>query len=192
MKKISFLVLLTGLSILKAQVIIGDQIGTVPPGAKSSVLLEFAAGQNKGIILPYVRILPQSHALVGGSLVLDATDATKARVKYYNGTSWIDLSGQDADLTTPVNYMGVQPSVAQTPEILASKAIIGDVPNPIPANFPDGVLVLNSTTKAMVLPQVAQTSDIPNPSPGMMVYIVKTGSKRLAVFNGSKWSYWMP
>ena len=47
-----------------SQVIIGDDVGTVPAGQKTSVLLEFALGQNKGIILPYVRTLPTGTGLV--------------------------------------------------------------------------------------------------------------------------------
>jgi hypothetical protein len=44
----------------------------------------------------------------------------------------------------------------------------------------------------MVLPTVQDVQNIPSPSAGMMVYINKEGAKRLAVFNGSKWSYWKP
>lgn len=190
MKKTLTLIILTFLTIAKSQVIIGDAIGTA--ANKTSVLLEFASGKNKGIIVPYVRTLPTLAAAVSGSIILDATNATTARMKYYNGTSWMDLSGQDANLTTPVNYMTVQPSAVSVPETSSSTVIIGDVPNPIPSSFPEGALVLNSNTKAMVLPQVDKVSDILSPSPGMMVYVNKSGAKRLAVFNGSKWSYWKP
>ena len=48
------------------------------------------------------------------------------------------------------------------------------------------------TTKAMVLPQVNKVSDIPGHSAGRMTYVNKSGAKRLAVFNGSKCSYWKP
>lgn len=182
-----------------AQVIIGDAVGTAPANKKTSVLLEFAAGQNKGIILPYVRTMPPSVAKQVGTIVLDASTPTAARVKFYNentavGTNgWTDLSGQAADLTVSTvlpNFATEQ--LATTVESTTSTAIIGVVPDPIPNTFPDGVLVLNSTTKAMVLPTVQDVQNIPSPSPGMMVYINKTGAKRLAVFNGSKWSFWKP
>ena len=107
-------------------------------------------------------------------------------MKYYNGTSWIDLSGQDPNLTNP-DVMTAQPTIALAPETSASKAIIGAT-----TSSADGVLVLESTTKAMVLPTVADVQNIPSPSPGMMVYVNKTGVKRLAVFNGTKWSFWKP
>lgn len=185
-------------SVFSAQVIIGDHIGTVPATQKTSVLLEFAAGQNKGIILPYTRTIPSGTGLKGGTMILDVTDATKAKVKYYapgnvnaNSNGWVDLSyGHEANLTSPINYMAIQPlstgvnAIVEDPD---SKAIIG-----ANSSAAEGVLVLESTTKAMVLPIVATTNDIPNPAPGMMVYINKTGAKRLAVYNGEGWTYWKP
>ena len=184
MKKILSTILLGSIALLNAQVIIGDAVGTAAD--KTSVLLEFAKGSgtgNKGIVLPYVTTLPASKE---GTLILDAVDATKARVRFYNNTQWVDLSGQDGNITSAL------PIQTSATENTAARAIIGDVPNPIPVTFPDGVLVLNSATKAMVLPQVASVQDILKPAPGMMVYINKTGAKRLAVFNGTKWSYWKP
>lgn len=191
MKKIIILSLLALSSSAFSQVIIGDAVGTATD--KTSVLLEFAAqasGSNtgKGIILPYVRTLPTAApTMVEGTIVLDASTPTAARIKYYNGNTtsgtngWVDLSGQDADVTT---ILASQPTgVTET----NSKAIIG-----ASSSSADGVLVLESTTKAMVLPTVSDVKEIPSPSPGMMVYINKTGAKRLAVYNGSKWSFWKP
>ncbi|MFC6269506.1 hypothetical protein [Frigoriflavimonas asaccharolytica] len=185
--KILTIIALATISVANAQVIIGDATGTAAD--KTSVLLEFATG-NKGIIVPYVRALPTGAALVGGSIILDATTATTARMKYYKDVApigWIDLSGQDANLTTPINFMTAQPSIALAPETASSKAIIGAT-----SSTADGVLVLESDTKAMLLPTVADVQNIPSPSAGMMVYVNKTGGKRLAVFNGSKWSFWKP
>ena len=185
MKNIFVIILLVMMSGAQAQVIIGDATGTA--GDKTSVLLEFAAGQNKGIIVPYVRSLPTLNALVEGAIILDATTPTLARMKYYNGTTWIDLSGQDGNLVSPVDYLTIQPDATVAPETVASKTIIGASSSPA-----DGVLVLESNTKAMVLPTVLDVQNIPSPSPGMMVYVNKTGAKRLAVFNGTKWSFWKP
>ncbi|WDF46046.1 hypothetical protein PQ459_14190 [Chryseobacterium sp. KACC 21268] len=175
-----------------AQVIIGNTIGTVPSGQKESVLLEFASGQNKGIILPYVRIVPSGSRLSEGTMVLDATDPQRAKIIYYNGVidmnssdGWFDLSnGDTADLTS---IMGTQPSPAAVTEFSESKMIIGSN-----SSSSDGVLVLESQSKAMVLPMVTNTDDIPDPAPGMLVYINKEGAKRLAVYNGNAWTYWKP
>jgi len=175
-----------------SQVIFGDAIGTVPAGQKSSVLLEFAAGQNKGLILPYVRSLPSGNGLVEGTIVLDATNITDAKIKYYNGVvsgggsdGWFDLSnGRGSDLSVPLS---VQPSASQVTENTLSKVIIG-----AGQSSADGVLVLESDSKALVLPIVASTNDVIDPAPGMMVYLNRTGAKRLAVYNGNVWTYWKP
>ena len=161
-----------------AQIIIGDDVGSAT--VKTSVLLEFPANQNKGIILPYVRTLPTTP--VEGTLLLDATDPTKASVKYYG--AWVDLSGQNSNVT---NALAIQPTASQVSELPAAKVIIG-----AQSSSANGVLVLESTTKSMVLPIVSDVQNIPSPSPGMIVYINKEGAKRLAIFNGSKWSYWKP
>lgn len=185
-------------SVFSSQVIIGDDIGTVASAQKSSVLLEFAAGQNKGIILPYTRTIPSGTGLKGGTMILDATDATKAKVKFYgpgnanaSSNGWVDLSyGHEANIISPIDYMTVQPLSTGSNAVLEDingKTIIGAA-----SSDADGVLVLESNSKAMVLPIVAATNDVPNPAPGMMVYVNKTGAKRLAVYNGSGWTYWKP
>lgn len=172
--------LLGSLSVLNAQVIIGDAVGTA--ATKTSVLLEFANTNNKGIIVPYVRTLPAAAAANEGTILLDASTATTARMRYSNGTSWVDLSGQDANITTELSG---QPSTSVVET--GAKSIIGAT-----SSAADGVLVLESTTKAMVLPIVTDVNNIPSPSPGMMVYVNKASAKRLAVYNGSKWSFWKP
>jgi len=186
MKKIISLLLIGSFSVANAQIIIGDAVGTAT--VKTSVLVEFAANQNKGIILPYVRTLPATPT--EGTIVLDASTPATARVKVYNANStpgtngWLDLSGQNADIST---VLAIQPTIAAAPELATAKVIIGADNSAI-----NGVLVLESTTKAMVLPIVADVQNIPSPSPGMMVYVNKAGAKRLAVYNGSKWSFWRP
>ena len=163
-----------------AQVIIGDAVGTAPAAQKTFVLLEFANTNNKGIILPYVRT--KSTAPTEGSIILDASNPADARVKYYNG-NWVDLSGQGGDISTLLN---TQPTTVTEPT--EAKTIIGASTSSVT----DGVLVLESTTKAMVLPQVDDVNNIPSPSPGMIVFVRKEGSERLAVFNGTVWSFWKP
>lgn len=162
-------------SLSYAQVIIGDDAGTATN--KTSVLLEFSKKENKGIVLPYNRMLPITPA--EGTIVLDATTPAQAKVKYFNG-SWVDLSQDEADITSALS---IQPNVSSKVDKVAT--IIGA--NSSNAN---GVLVLESTTKAMVLPTVASTDDVVNPSPGMMVYVSNANDKLLAVFNGANWSFW--
>lgn len=177
--KNTFLILLLFISTLGfSQVIIGDKVGTA--ANHTSVLLEFANKGDRGLILPYVTTTP---APIEGSIFLDATNATQAKVVYYNG-SWKDLSSGNAANVSSV--LTSQNSVT-TAEQAGARVIIGDA-----TSTTDGVLVLESTTKAMVLPMVTTVSAIANPAPGMMVYVNKTGSKRLAVYNGANWTFWMP
>jgi len=179
MKKIYTAAFTFAMALMNAQIIIGDAVGTAPAGQKTSVLLEFAAGQNKGIVLPYLRTMPLSPA--EGTIAVDATNVTDARIKYFNGT-WVDLSGQNGDVFTAV---AVQPSVAEIAEAAGTKAIIG-----ANTTSADGILVLESPSKAMLLPTVEDVQNVINPAPGMMVYVNKAGAKRLAVFNGTRWSFW--
>lgn len=193
MKKI-IISLFSGISFMgSAQIIIGGTNGTAPSNNKAAVLIEFESGQNKGIILPYVRTMPSSADVTPGTILLDASinNAAQSKVKYYapsnvnaDVSGWVDLSaGNEANISS---LMNIQPLSAAVTEDLASKAILGA--NSSSAN---GVLVLESTTKVMVLPQVASTNDIKDPAPGMMVYLNGT-NKRLAIYNGSKWTYWAP
>lgn len=168
---------------LSAQVIIGGATGSA--GNNSSVLLDFPLPQNnnnesRGIILPYVTTLPSASSSAG-TILLDASTASEAKVVYSNGTNWIDLSsGNTYNIS---NELGIQPT--SITEDSNGKVIIG-----ADTTSSDGVLVLEATDKAMVLPQVESTDDIISPAPGMMVYIKKQDAKRLAVFNGNKWTYW--
>lgn len=191
MKNLLFIISMSLSSLASSQIIIGDAVGTAPAAQKASVLLEFAVGQNKGIILPYVRTIPTGTGLVEGTIILDATNLTGARVRYYNGvttngaTGWIDLSnGNNGNITAS---MSLQPTAAQVTEDANAKVIIGS-----DTSSAAGVLVLESSSKAMILPTVSDTNSILDPAPGMMVYINKTGAKRLAVFNGTGWTYWKP
>ncbi len=166
--------LVSAAGILQAQVIIGDDTGTA--ANKTSVLLEFANTGDRGIILPAVRTLP---AATPGTILLDATDPAQAKVMMYNG-SWVDLSSENtADITA---FMATQPTGITEG---TAKTVMGAT-----SSSADGVLVLESTTKAMVLPHVATTDDVINPAPGMMVYVNQPGSKKLAVFNGGSWTFW--
>lgn len=158
-----------------AQVIFGDNAGTA--GNKTSVLLEFSSAGNRGLILPY--ITDKSGSATAGSIILNATTPSAARVEYYNGTMWVDLSVQTANVSS---YLTIQPPVKEN---TSSKVIIGSA-----TSSADGILVLESSTKAMVLPIVSSYQDIINPAPGMIALMNNGGIKTLAVYNGAQWSFW--
>ena len=160
-----------------AQVAIGKASVSSP-----SVSLEFGTG-NKGILLPWVTGVSTVTGAVNGTLVYNTTDK-KVYVKYASG--WKDLSvdatGTTVDPITNVDGLTLQNSLD---DLNTAKVSIGT-----PTSTP-GILVLEDTNKAMVLPKVASPHlNIVNPSPGMIVY--DTTKKQLAVFNGTVWSFWKP
>ncbi|MCD0456861.1 hypothetical protein LPB85_15545 [Chryseobacterium sp. LC2016-27] len=140
--------------------------------------------------------MPASTDVTPGTILLDASanNATESKVKYYapgnikaDANGWVDLSsGNRADISS---FMTAQPPLTGPDAVIeegGAKTIIG-----ASTSTADGVLVLESTTKVMVLPQVESTNDVKDPAPGMMVYLNGV-NKRLAVYNGSKWTYWVP
>lgn len=176
MKKILvILIFIININQSSAQVIFGDTTGTATD--KTSVLMEFANSGNRGLILPY--ITDKTGLNTPGSIILNATTPTAARVEYYNGTTWVDLSVQGANVSS---YLGIQP-VAK--ENASAKVIIGSN-----TSAADGILVLESSSKAMVLPIVSSYQNIVNPAPGMMVLVNNGGIKTFAVYNGNQWSFW--
>ncbi|WLD23722.1 hypothetical protein NU10_13595 [Flavobacterium dauae] len=132
-------------------------------------VLDFAENTTKGIILPAVETLPATPA--NGTFLFDKNDAT---VKVYANSGWTNLSDA-GDGTNVLAYTGT-PNNKQT--------VIGSQSTTV-----DGVLVLEATDKALVLPKVASPHlNVPSPYPGMMCY--DADAKALAVYDGVVWSYW--
>ncbi|MGU3376978.1 hypothetical protein [Chryseobacterium sp. M5A1_1a] len=152
----------------QAQVAIGKTSVT-----NSSVSLEFATIENRGLILPYVE--NKGGISQDGTIIYDTTDK---KVKYLKSGSWFDLSVDttgSADLT-------IQTSKT---EKTAAKVSIGS------PTSTDGILVLEDNNKSMILPKVASPHlNIINPAAGMLVY--DTIARQLAVYNGTVWSFWKP
>jgi hypothetical protein len=139
----------------------------------SSVSLEFGTTEARGLLLPWVTSAAAVTDAVNGTMIYDTTDK-KVKVKYASG--WKDLS---VDTTGVVNTV-LQNSLTENTTAKVSIGTLSSTP---------GILVLEDSDKAMILPK-ARYSDIINPSAGMMIY--DTAAKKLAVFNGSVWSFWMP
>ncbi|NIF06157.1 hypothetical protein F3J23_11965 [Chryseobacterium sp. Tr-659] len=175
--KTNLVILLVAGIMASAQVAIGKSSIT-----STSVSLEFETG-NKGIILPWVTNTGAVTGAVNGTIAYDLSDH-KVKVKYASG--WKDLSvdttGTTVDPITSTDGVLIQNPLT---EQSGAKTAIGTLgPDP-------GILVLEDTNKAMILPKVASPHlNIINPAPGMMVY--DTTAKQLAVFNGSVWSFWKP
>lgn len=153
-----------------AQVAIGKSLVS-----NTAVSLEFGNG-NRGIILPWVTSAASVTGAVDGTMIYDITDK---KVKYLKSGTWYDLT---------VDSSGVADTTLQDSkvEIAGAKVVIG---NGGVSDTTPGILVLNDTNKAMILPKVASPHlNIINPSAGMMVY--DTVKHQFAVFNGTVWSFW--
>lgn len=150
-----------------AQVAIGKQ--TVDG---NSTVLDFdnVPGNTKGLILPAISGFPTG-TLVNGTMIFDITDN---KVKVYENDTWKSLS--DAGNSSTV--------VANNSAESGKGVIMGDA-----VSTADGVLVLESQNKAMILPKITTPHlSVKNPYPGMICY--DTTSKTLAIFDGSVWNYW--
>lgn len=147
----------------------------------NSVSLEFGniannADFQRGILLPWVTSVNDIANATPGTLVFDTTDK---KIKYLKGGAtpvWFDLTlGSNGTVDTSL----------QDALISNNKAKVSIGENNSGA---DGILVLEDTNKAMVLPLVDSYKSIENPSPGMMAYDVS--NNMLCVFNGTQWTFW--
>lgn len=185
-----------------AQVAIGKSslttlpLPAAPNTANPSISLEFgvhATGtQGKGIVLPWTTAAMDKANAVEGTVIYDTTDHI---IKYKNGataTSWVPLSKNEA---APAPITNTQGAAVTTLQDTYNGLPLTDNPNAkISIGTPTstlGILVLEDSNKAMVLPKVESPHlYIVNPEPGTMVY--DTLKKQLAVYNGTVWSFWKP
>lgn len=160
---ITLIILLNFSTICLSQVVIGkDTTGT-------SVLLDFAENTTNGLILPHVQDVTTMKNVTEGTLVFDK--ATK-KVQYYDGAIWVAISeGEGAfPLTVQENEIGGDQGVIIGSEESNAK----------------GVLILESSDKAMVLPKIYDPAkNVPSPYPGMICY--DTRGKHVYIFNGLRW-----
>ena len=161
---------------IKAQVIIDKDLNQNI--SSPSVLLEFGTS-NKGLLLPWVTTTGGVTAAVPGTMVYNIAEKNVKYLKGGSGGGWIDLS---------IETNGEVNTALQNPLTDAANAttIIGSNSTSAP-----GILVLESATKALVLPKVADPHlNILYPEAGMMVY--DTNKKIFAVYNGTVWTFWKP
>lgn len=167
MKNISLAVAVVLFNLSFAQVAIEKQMinGT-------STILDFnsTSGNTKGLIIPSTSGVATG-SLANGTFIFDVTDKM---IKIYENDVWKPLS--DAGNSNAV--------MANTSTERVKGVIIGAA-----SSVADGVLILESSSKAMILPRIATPHlNVKSPYPGMICY--DTTSKTLAVFDGAVWSYW--
>ncbi|UTX50046.1 hypothetical protein [Chryseobacterium sp. MA9] len=175
MKKISRVIAFLVIYTVKSQVAIGKESTT-----NTSVSLEFSSAENRGFILPYIE--NKSGVTSEGTVIYDTTDH---KVKYLkNNSQWVNLSEDDGTSAT-IGVADLSIQGADKQEKITAKTSIG-----IPSSTA-GILVLEATDKAMILPKVGSPHlNIINPAAGLMVY--DTTKRQLAVYNGKVWTFWKP
>lgn len=176
MKKIFITTVIIFLGVgANAQVAIGKSNVT-----NSSISLEFATVENRGLILPYVE--NKGGNVEEGTIIYDTSDY---KVKYLKDNGiWINLSEDDGTAAT-VGSADLSIQENDKVESASSKVSIGA------ENNTPGILVLTDNNKAMVLPKVASPHlNIVQPAAGMIVYDIS--ARQLAVYNGTSWSFWKP
>ena len=136
-------------------------------------ILDFENPTTKGILLP--RVTSLNAASVPGTLYYDAT-AKKVKFK---GATELDLSINEGNFdVTAERYNEL------TEEATLNGTVLGANSSTAP-----GVLVLESTEKALILPKMAAPhTTIKDPEAGMIAY--DTTKKMLCVFNGTEWAFW--
>lgn len=147
------------------------QIAIEKAQVDGSGLLDFPANTTKGILLPIVETLPTDAS--PGTLLMDKNDKI---IKMNVESVWVPLSDQGAVTGAVFNTNAEIPG--------QNRIIMGSDATTAP-----GVLVLESSDKALILPKISEPHiNVKNPYPGMMCY--DTVSKTMAVFDGLKWNYW--
>lgn len=165
MKKIITTITLFSVVALSAQVAIEKS------QADGDGLLDFPSNGTKGILLPIVETLPINAS--AGTLLMDKNDKI---IKMNVESVWVPLSDSGAVTSAVFNTNGEIPG--------QNRIIMGAATTAAP-----GILVLESSSKALVLPKIANPHiNVKSPYPGMICY--DTISKSMAVFDGLKWSYW--
>lgn len=177
MNKILLTTLILSLSFAaKAQIAIGKTLPITM--TNSSVLLEFGT-EKKGIIVPQVASAPGA---ADGTFIFNSTDKALEVREGRNDNG----NGGWTNLTTNEIADGVAHTFLNSGTDAGSGAIIGATAT---VGSKPGALVLESTTKALVLPKVANPhTEIKGAIAGTMVY--DTVADMLAVYDGARWSYW--
>lgn len=176
MRSVIICISLISLNSLDAQIYINSQSGAIPANLSSpSALLEFAGGDNKGLILPWTNgdVANPSN----GTIIFNTVSK---KVKVYINDGWIDYSNEASSNNTI--DVSLQNNAAY-PENPKATTIIGNT-----NTTAVGILVLESSDKAMILPKVASPHlNIINPAPGMIVF--DTVKELLCIYNGTQWSF---
>lgn len=162
------IILILGFGItVKAQMAIGKH------DVEGSGIVDFGSGGVSGMVLPWVTKIPVENDLTPGMMIYNAI---QKKVMYYNGTIWVDLS-----LRAGTVDLSEQNTIN---EVATQGTVLGALSSPV-----KGVLVLETSNKALILPKVASPHlNIVKPMAGTICYDVT--KKMVCIYNGSEWSFW--
>ena len=138
-------------------------------------IMDFPESATKGILLPRVENTTET-PVAGGAL---AFNLTTQQVEVFNPLiGWQAMTeNSETDIIALSNFDELNP---------ANGVIISNEENT--EDVPVGVLVFESTNKALILPQLVDVTLMPSPEAGMIAYDISTQS--MDIFNGSVWSFW--
>lgn len=150
-------------------------------------ILDFPLGETKGILLPIVTELPSQPS--NGTFIFNNVngDSNKLKVMVYENNDWKYLSEEGTLSTITENGQDLTTSyVENNSEETGEGVIIGEYDE---NETPNGVLVLESSNKALILPKVVDPHlNVKSPRAGTVLYDLT--SKSLVVFDGKVWNYW--
>lgn len=149
------------LTTIQAQVAVGKE------NIDGLGIIDFAPNLNRGIVLPYTTSIDSP---TNGTFTFDIVSK---KVKLFMNNNWINMTFEGS---VPANYS------FQTPAN-TNKVIIGAT-----TSEANGVLILESNNRALILPKINDVTTIFKPASGTICYDLATDS--LAVFNGIEWSFW--
>lgn len=152
-------------------IIIFSQVSIGKASVDGDGILDFENPAKGGIILPAVTTLPTGSAATNGTIIYDYNNGC---VKIRENNNWTQLTPEIGD-TSSINL--------NTSPDTGNGVLIGTT------TTADGVLVLESQTKALILPKIDRPHlNLVNPHPGTMCY--DTYNQALAIFDGSKWYFY--
>lgn len=152
-------------------------------------IIDFGTDDNKGIILPVADISDTNLTYTDGTFLMDKNDLI---VKVRQNGAWLSLS-DPGSLTVQQDESNNAITTAAVINIsneVGDGVIIGDIDvNGKPISGAQGVLILEASDKALILPKVSSPhTKIKSPVAGTMCY--DTDSDALAIFDGKVWNYW--
>lgn len=150
---------------------VNAQVGVEREDVREDGLMDFPENATKGILLP--RLVNTADVAdkskVGGAL---AFNVDAKRIEYYNESKWIPMTSEGTEV--PSTYLQQKKEDDSEYAEVGTGVLITDKDDSASTNAGNagnaGVLVLDSDSKALILPQVEDVTELPNPTAGLICY----------------------